>query len=59
MDGRLDKDNLIRLLSSMNEIYDKAGYNDKANYSILKKAAMEYARLSEFHFSKSLFYTTL
>lgn len=48
MDARMDIKNLIKSLSFMDELYGKAGFNDKAKSGTLRKVATEHVRLVEF-----------
>lgn len=47
MEGRLDIEDLVRLSTTLDELYNKAGFNAKAIYGMLRKAALEHSRLLE------------
>lgn len=46
MDARLDRENLMKSISWMEEMYDDAGFSEKSMYRMLRKPAMEHGTLS-------------
>lgn len=48
MSARLDQINFDKSLTNIDEMYKKAGFNNKSKYVLICKAATEHSRLSKF-----------
>lgn len=50
--GFFDNEDFVNLLNTLDELYSRAGFNDKEKYGMLRKAVMEHSGLSEYLFLK-------
>lgn len=50
--ARLDQHSFVKSLTSIDEICNKSGSNDKAKYEMLRKATMEHLRLPKLSLSR-------
>lgn len=48
MEARLDFSDLLKSLATLDALYNKAGFNDKAKYGMLKRAATGNSRLADY-----------
>lgn len=48
MDARFEKEDIVQSLIVIEELYNQAGFSDKVKFGMLRKAAMDHTRLTEF-----------